>query len=442
MSMVAASSESERLTTGQPDPPLLRQTRVRCRRRRRHRVPDLRRPLGHAWGRRQGLPVAPGIVAAYLEVAAQVGILGATVSLLMIAGEFDLSVGSMIGAAGPAARPADRPVRRSTDDRHHPHVRLRDPRRPVQRLAADQDRPADLPRHPGHAVHPPGSGHRPHPRDHRPDDRQRPQGQDRRRPARPSCSPRRSRSRGPTSRSSLLWWIVSVVVATWVLLRTRFGNWIFAVGGSKQAARYVGVPVAPGQDHPVHRDRLLGDAARLHPGPELRDRRRAAWRRTRSSRRSSPPWSVARSSPAATARPSAPPSARSSWASPSSGINFVRDQLRLVPGRARCHAPDGRGCQHRPPASSLGEPLMSMPPVPHDDAPITLTEGPPRRSPPTATRPGDPRRAGRQPAADPRGARHLEVLRPGHRPRARVARLSGPARSTACSATTAPASRP
>ena len=38
--------------------------------------------------------------ASYLEIAAQVGILGAAVSLLMIAGEFDLSVGSMIGAAG------------------------------------------------------------------------------------------------------------------------------------------------------------------------------------------------------------------------------------------------------------------------------------------------------------------------------------------------------
>ena len=41
----------------------------------------------------------------------------------------------------------------------------------------------------------------------------------------------------------LLWWLVTVVVATWVLTRTRFGNWIFAVGGSEQAARYVGVPV-------------------------------------------------------------------------------------------------------------------------------------------------------------------------------------------------------
>jgi simple sugar transport system permease protein len=41
----------------------------------------------------------------------------------------------------------------------------------------------------------------------------------------------------------LLWWLLAVVVATWVLTRTRFGNWIFAVGGSEQAARYVGVPV-------------------------------------------------------------------------------------------------------------------------------------------------------------------------------------------------------
>jgi simple sugar transport system permease protein len=42
----------------------------------------------------------------------------------------------------------------------------------------------------------------------------------------------------------LVWWLVVVAVASWVLLRTRFGNWIFAVGGSAQAARYVGVPVA------------------------------------------------------------------------------------------------------------------------------------------------------------------------------------------------------
>jgi simple sugar transport system permease protein len=37
--------------------------------------------------------------ASYLEVAAQVGIVGVPVAMLMIAGEFDLSVGSMVGAA-------------------------------------------------------------------------------------------------------------------------------------------------------------------------------------------------------------------------------------------------------------------------------------------------------------------------------------------------------
>jgi simple sugar transport system permease protein len=36
----------------------------------------------------------------YLDVAAQVGIIGTAVALLMIAGEFDLSVGSMVGFAG------------------------------------------------------------------------------------------------------------------------------------------------------------------------------------------------------------------------------------------------------------------------------------------------------------------------------------------------------
>jgi simple sugar transport system permease protein len=42
---------------------------------------------------------------------------------------------------------------------------------------------------------------------------------------------------------SILWWIGLAALATWVLLRTPFGNWIFGVGGSLQAARNVGVPV-------------------------------------------------------------------------------------------------------------------------------------------------------------------------------------------------------
>lgn len=42
---------------------------------------------------------------------------------------------------------------------------------------------------------------------------------------------------------TILWWAGLVALATWILLRTRFGNWIFAVGGNAEAARAVGVPV-------------------------------------------------------------------------------------------------------------------------------------------------------------------------------------------------------
>jgi simple sugar transport system permease protein len=45
-------------------------------------------------------------------------------------------------------------------------------------------------------------------------------------------------------RLSVVWWIVIAAIATWVLARTRVGNWIFAVGGDANAARNVGVPVA------------------------------------------------------------------------------------------------------------------------------------------------------------------------------------------------------
>ncbi len=41
---------------------------------------------------------------------------------------------------------------------------------------------------------------------------------------------------------AILYWIILVAVATWVLLRTRVGNWIFAVGGQRDSARAVGVP--------------------------------------------------------------------------------------------------------------------------------------------------------------------------------------------------------
>ncbi|WP_030354815.1 ABC transporter permease [Streptomyces scopuliridis] len=43
---------------------------------------------------------------------------------------------------------------------------------------------------------------------------------------------------------TIVWWLVFATLATWVLLRTTYGNWIFAAGGNKESARAVGVPVA------------------------------------------------------------------------------------------------------------------------------------------------------------------------------------------------------
>jgi simple sugar transport system permease protein len=42
---------------------------------------------------------------------------------------------------------------------------------------------------------------------------------------------------------SLLWFLAVIVVLSFLLLRTRFGNWIFAAGGNERAARSMGVPV-------------------------------------------------------------------------------------------------------------------------------------------------------------------------------------------------------
>jgi simple sugar transport system permease protein len=41
----------------------------------------------------------------------------------------------------------------------------------------------------------------------------------------------------------LAWWFALAAAAAFLLSRTRFGNWIFAVGGDASAAKNVGVPV-------------------------------------------------------------------------------------------------------------------------------------------------------------------------------------------------------
>ncbi len=42
---------------------------------------------------------------------------------------------------------------------------------------------------------------------------------------------------------AVVWWLALGGLATWVLLRTPFGNWVFAAGGDPTAARNSGVPV-------------------------------------------------------------------------------------------------------------------------------------------------------------------------------------------------------
>jgi simple sugar transport system permease protein len=49
---------------------------------------------------------------------------------------------------------------------------------------------------------------------------------------------------GPvTINITVIYWAVLTILGTWLLLRTKYGNWIFASGGDPAAARAVGVPV-------------------------------------------------------------------------------------------------------------------------------------------------------------------------------------------------------
>ena len=49
---------------------------------------------------------------------------------------------------------------------------------------------------------------------------------------------------GPVAlRVTVLWWLALAALAAWLLKRTPFGNWIFAVGGAPASARAVGIPV-------------------------------------------------------------------------------------------------------------------------------------------------------------------------------------------------------
>jgi simple sugar transport system permease protein len=176
--------------------------------------------------------------ASYLEVAAQVGVVGVPVALLMIAGEFDLSVGSMVGAAGMI-------IAISTSEFTWPLwagillafavaalvglfngyivvktglpsfivtlgmlFALRGATIGLSRVLTDRTQVSLYPPFMKGFLHDLFAG-----------------------------------KVGPFA-ASIFWWIGLAIVATYILTRTIFGNWVYGTGGDKSAARSVGVPVA------------------------------------------------------------------------------------------------------------------------------------------------------------------------------------------------------
>ena len=182
-------------------------------------------------------------VAGWLQIAAQVGILGAPVALLMIAGEFDLSLGSMIGITSIFL------AMMITQYQLDPALAVVLTFALALMLGAINGWLVVRTRLPSFLITlasmlvlrgvtiamtreitnqtivrlPPGATDSP--------------------ALRLFSTPLFTIDRA-VFRVELLWWLAVVVVGSWLLLRTRFGNWIFAVGGSAQASRYVGVPVS------------------------------------------------------------------------------------------------------------------------------------------------------------------------------------------------------
>jgi simple sugar transport system permease protein len=189
-------------------------------------------------------------VANYLQVAAELGILAVAVSVLMIGGEFDLSVGSVIGSAGMItavltvqygwniwlALLMSLAVSLMIGALNGLIVVItklpsfivtlgslfivRGATLGLTRLATGRTQVGGLPDVPGYegvarifasvfSVVDPSS------------------------------------TRGVTADFpiSIVWWLGIAAVATYILLRTRPGNWIFGIGGDKTAARNMGVPV-------------------------------------------------------------------------------------------------------------------------------------------------------------------------------------------------------
>lgn len=180
--------------------------------------------------------------ATYLEVSAELGILAIAVALLMIGGEFDLSVGSMIGASGMLmtilavnymwplwAAFAAVVVFAVVAGFFNGYLVIRTGLPSfivtlatlfifrgltigITRLVAGRTQVGGLSRVPGYDVA-------------------------------QAIFASEITIGGAGFPVSIVWWIVLAVAATWVLRRTAFGNWIYGVGGDPDAARNSGVPV-------------------------------------------------------------------------------------------------------------------------------------------------------------------------------------------------------
>ncbi|MGI8478070.1 MAG: ABC transporter permease [Thermomicrobiales bacterium] len=180
--------------------------------------------------------------ASYLQVASELGILAITVCLLMIGGEFDLSIGSMIGATGMIM--ALLPVKYGWNIWAAIAVSLvfalvvgalngfvvlqtglpsfivtlsslfilRGATIGLTRKFTGRTNVGGIADVPGYTLA-------------------------------EKIFARRITIAGAGFSVSILWWIGLAAVASLVLMRTPFGNWIFGVGGNEQAARNVGVPV-------------------------------------------------------------------------------------------------------------------------------------------------------------------------------------------------------
>ena len=187
----------------------------------------------------------------YLEVSAELGILAVAVSLLMIGGEFDLSIGSMIGAAGMitailsvefgwnlwaaalvsliaalaiGALNGVLVVRTKLPSFIITLATLfviRGGTIGLTRLITGRTQVGGIKNAPGYdsisQVFASGLS---------------------------VVDPASTRGAAAEFPISILWWLAIALLATYILLRTRPGNWIFGMGGDAGAARNVGVPVS------------------------------------------------------------------------------------------------------------------------------------------------------------------------------------------------------